>query len=106
MDKQRDKVERPPMVAYAAFEEMVTIHERHVKRLFIGLLVAIILLAASNMAWLWFWSGFDFSEETYSDDYYQTGDGRFNLNVGEQGDVSYGETGLQEDLPQTDNDTP
>lgn len=43
-------------------------------------------------------------DETYSDDYVQTGDGKFNLNVGEQGDISYGNAEVQKDLPEEDND--
>lgn len=104
MDEQRDN--RPPMVAYAAFEEMATINERHIKRLFVGLMVAIILLSASNMAWLWFWSGFDISGDYVEDAYTQEGEGRFNINTGSQGEIYYGETDLQESTSELPNDTP
>lgn len=50
--------------------------ERTIKRLWILLLVLVILLFASNGAWLWYISQYDF--ETYAESYTQDGDG---LNI-------------------------
>jgi hypothetical protein len=61
-------------------------HERTLKRLIIALIVTIVLLFASNMAWLYYESQFD----TYS--YEQDGAGLNNINTGEQGDIYGAET--------------
>lgn len=87
------------VVSYAAFEAMAASNERHIKRLLIALLLAVIMLFVSNLAWLHFWSQFDISGEYVEDGYYQEGDGRMNMNLGEQGAVYYGETELQESAP-------
>jgi len=93
-------------VSYAAYEAMVATNERHIKRLLFSLLLAIILLFTSNVAWLWFWSQFEISSDYAEDIYTQEGEGRFNLNTGEQGDVMYGETDIQESAPEFSNDAP
>lgn len=102
MDEQR---ENTPSVPYYAFESVVSTYERHNKRLFIALVLAIVLFFVSNAMWLYVWNQYNYVDETYSDDYVQTGDGKFNLNVGEQGDISYGNAEVQKDLPQENDDT-
>jgi len=87
MDEKRDN---SPVVSYAAFESMMTANEKHIKRLFIALLITIILLFASNVAWIHFFSQFDFAGDSYSDIYSQDGKGLNNINTGQQGDVDYG----------------
>lgn len=66
-----EQEKRPPAnVPFAAFESMVTIHERHVKRLLVALLITVLLLAASNGAWLYAWTRYDYAsngEETAID---------------------------------------
>lgn len=93
-------------VSYAAYEAMVATNERHIKRLLLSLLIAIILLFASNVAWLWFWSQFEFSDEEYSDIYAQEGEGRFNMNTGTQGDVDYGSPDIYQAVSPQDDDAP
>lgn len=41
-------------------------HERTVKRLLTVLLITILLLVGSNMAWLYVWNQYDFSSESYT----------------------------------------
>lgn len=93
-------------ISFAAFEAMVATNERHIKRLLFALLIAVVLLFASNIAWLHFWSQFEFEGEGYTDVYTQEGEGRFNLNTGTQGDVDYGEADLQADVPQMEYEAP
>ena len=40
-------------------------HERTVKRCIAALIVAVLLLAGTNLAWLWVWNQYDFSSEEY-----------------------------------------
>lgn len=72
---------KPETVPYFAYEGEINRQERHIKRLWIALIVAIILIFASNGAWLLYESLYD----TIS--YSQDGAGLNNINTGEQGDV-------------------
>ena len=71
----------PESVPYFAYEGEISRQERHIKRLWVALIVAIILIFASNGAWLLYESLYD----TIS--YTQDGAGLNNINTGEQGDV-------------------
>lgn len=68
-------------VQYIVFEGELARAERHIKRLWIALIVAIVALLCSNIAWLYYESQF----ETIS--YSQDGAGLNNINTGSQGDV-------------------
>lgn len=68
-------------VQYIVFEGEMARAERHIKRLWIALIVAIVALLCSNLAWLYYESQF----ETVS--YSQDGAGLNNINTGSQGDV-------------------
>ena len=48
------------------WEDYNASHERSVKRFIIALVVAVILLAGSNLAWLWVFNQYDFSSESYT----------------------------------------
>ena len=51
-------------IPYIAFEAEMARHERTIKRLLIALVVAVALVFASNLAWLWFFNQFDYATET------------------------------------------
>jgi hypothetical protein len=68
-------------VPYIVFEGELARAERHVKRLWIALIVVVSALLISNLAWLYYESQF----ETIS--YAQDGAGLNNINTGSQGDV-------------------
>lgn len=73
-------------VPYIVHEGMLVRMERQIKRLWIALIIAIIALAATNLAWIYYESQF----ETVS--YSQDGEGLNNINTGTQGDL-YGTDG-------------
>lgn len=52
-------------VPYIVYESEAARHERTVKRLLIALLVTILLMVGTNMAWLYVWNQYDFSSESY-----------------------------------------
>lgn len=68
-------------VPYIVHEGEMARMERQCKRLWIALIVALSLLAITNLAWLWYESTF----VTVS--YTQDGEGLNNINTGSQGDV-------------------
>ena len=55
-------------VPYIVYEGTIARFERTVKRLIIALIIAVILLFASNMAWLYEWSLYDYSDVTIDSD--------------------------------------
>ena len=63
-------MENPKDVPYIVHESDMTRLERTNKRLFISLLISIILLFLSNVAWLYVWNQYDYVSETttYSQD--------------------------------------
>lgn len=65
-------------------------HERTIRRLLIALVVAIVLLCASNLGWLWFFNQFDFQTETVM---FDTEDGGDNSYIGNDGVINNGEDG-------------
>ena len=52
-------------VPYIVYEGEAARHERTVKRLITALLIAILLIVGSNLAWLYVWNQYDFSSEEY-----------------------------------------
>lgn len=71
-------------VPYVAYEGALARSERMNKRIFIALIVSIVLLFASNVAWIIYEMQF----ETIS--YQQDGEGINNVNSGVQGSLMYG----------------
>lgn len=47
-------------VAYIVYESAMARAERHIKRLIIALVTAVLLLAATNLAWLYAWTRYDY----------------------------------------------
>ena len=47
-------------IPYIAFESQMARNERHIKRIVIALVVAIVLMFASNGLWLWAWLQYDY----------------------------------------------
>lgn len=72
----------PQSVPYIVHESSMARMERHVKRLWISLVVCIAMLFACNASWLIYESQF----ETIA--YEQDGDDINNVNWGEQGDLN------------------
>ena len=72
-------------VPYIVYESEAARHERTVKRLLVALALAVALLFASNMAWLWFFSQFDISDTTVTLDSQDEGTNNY---VGNDGDIT------------------
>lgn len=81
--EEKEKTVKRDAVPYIVYEGTQARNERTIKRLIIALIVSICLIFVSNMAWLWYLSGYDF--ETY--EYTQDGGGT-NI-LGDGNGVSY-----------------
>ena len=66
-------MENPKDVPYIVHESDMNRLERTNKRLFISLLISIIFLFLSNVAWLYVWNQYDYVSETTT--YSQDGEG-------------------------------
>lgn len=71
------------VVPYIVYESAMARSERHIRRLLWTLLVVVILLAATNLAWMHVWESYDYTGYTYSQD----GEG-INL-IGDRNGVDY-----------------
>ena len=74
-------------IPYISFEAEMARHERTIKRLLTALVAAIILLFASNVAWLWFFNQFDYAVETVTQ---ELDSGNANY-IGADGTINNGE---------------
>lgn len=73
-------------VPYIVYESAMARNERHVKRLLISLLITVVLLVVTNLAWMSMWNRYDYSDIDESVDL-RSGNGIANY-IGESGDIS------------------
>lgn len=86
-------MEHPENVSYIVHESALAREERNIRRLIIALVVSILLLFISNVAWLYAWLQYDYvSDETVSVDS-KLGTANY---IGNDGDIYYGEDSSQE----------
>ena len=87
LDEIKQEINNTPnTVPYVVYEGSMARLERQIKRLWIVIIIAITLLALTNLAWLYYESQY----ETIS--YTQDGEGLNNINTGTQGDVNGAES--------------
>ena len=78
-------------IPYVAHEGAMARAERHSRRLVIALVIAILLIFASNAMWLYCWMQYDCSSEEYTVDLDTGEDGNANY-IGQDGDIYNGES--------------
>lgn len=79
-------------VPYVVHESAMARNERHNKRLWVVILVLIGALVASNLAWIVYNSQFEVVEESTETNITQENDSGDNNYIGNNGDITYGET--------------
>lgn len=81
-------------VPYIVYEGTMARFERTIKRLIIVIIVAVVTLFASNMAWLYAWNSYDYEDTSIVVD----GESKGNANyIGASGVINNGESGSQEE---------
>lgn len=57
-------------VPYIVHESAMARNERHIRRLVIALIVAVVMIAVTNIAWLYVWNSYEYvgDSTTYSQD--------------------------------------
>lgn len=78
-------------VPYIVHEAALAREERHIKRLVIALVTAIVLMFLSNAIWIWAWTSYDYASEESTYTYQQDGEG-VNI-VGSGNEVNNGAEG-------------
>lgn len=68
--------ERPNDVPYIVYESAMARSERHLRRVVIALIIAIVMIVVSNVAWMIMWNSYEYVSQTTS--YEQDGEG---LNI-------------------------
>lgn len=68
--------ERPNDVPYIVYEGAMARAERHLRRVVIALIIAIVMIVVSNVAWMIMWNSYEYVSQTTS--YEQDGEG---LNI-------------------------
>lgn len=82
-DNCEPKEQKEIFVPYIVHESGLAREERSIKRLWIVILVLILLLAASNCAWLVYESQFEVVEQSTTIDATQDGTGKNIIGVGD-----------------------
>ena len=75
-------------VPYLVFEGQMARNERSIKRLVIALIIAIVLIFASNAAWLYAWCQYDYG---YTDTVEIESDRGIANYIGNDGEINNGE---------------
>ena len=91
-EKRKVIAQTPKDVPYIAHESAVARLERVIKRLWVLALVLIVLLAASNAAWIWWESQYETIETTITQ---ENADG-YNNYIGNDSDVVNGNADNQD----------
>ena len=88
-EKRKVIAQTPKDVPYIAHESAVARLERVIKRLWVLAIVLIVLLAASNAAWIWYCNQWETVE---SWEITQENESGYNNFIGNDGDIYNGET--------------
>ena len=91
-EKRKVIAQTPKDVQYIVNDGAVARLERVIKRLLVLVLALIILLCASNAAWIWYCNQWETVE---SWEITQENDGGYNNYIGNDGDIVNGETDNQ-----------
>ena len=91
-EKRKVIAQTPKDVPYIAHESAVARLERVIKRLWVLVLALIILLCASNAAWIWWESQYETIETTITQ---ENADG-YNNYIGNDGDIVNGNADNQD----------
>ena len=84
-------------IPYIVFESSMARAERQTKRLTIALVITVILMIASNLAWLYMWNSYEYVGESSIS---VEGEGNANY-IGNDGDITNGESNSEKDeIPQ------
>lgn len=82
-------------VPYIVYEGAMARNERHIKRLVIALVITIIMIVVSNLAWLYVWNSYEYVGEL-SEVSVDSKDGGNANYIGNDGDIINGDSTSEE----------
>lgn len=100
-ESKNENESNPIAVPYIVHESEVSRLERIIVRLWISVIVLIVLLAASNAAWIWYESQWEVVEST---EVTQENEGGTNNFIGGDGDITNGKADSEENTDETTQD--
>lgn len=90
-------MEEQMKVPYIVYESSMARAERQQKRLWIALIVSVVMIVLSNIAWLYVWNSYEYVGESQVS---VEGEGTANY-IGNDGDITNGESdGNKNEVPQ------
>lgn len=85
------------MIPYIVYESAMARSERHLRRLVIAVIISVVMIVVSNLAWLYMWNSYEYVGESSVS---VEGDGTANY-VGNDGDIINGTSDSTEnEIPQ------
>lgn len=95
-------MEEKMTVPYIVHESAMARNERHIRRLVIALVVAVVMIVITNIAWLYVWNSYE-----YVGDSSVSVEGKGNANyIGNDGDINNGEnSGEENQVPKEEKRT-
>ena len=84
-----ERKETVESVPYIVYESAQVRNERNIKRMLIALVLAVVMLFASNLVWIWYINQYDFAN--YEVSTANGGDAYYNELIGD-GQINYGES--------------
>ena len=84
-------------VPYIVHESAVARMERTTKRLVVALVISIVLVFASNIAWLYFWNMYDYESSTSTQLVNVDGKSVIANYIGNNGDINNGKDSSDND---------
>lgn len=86
-------MEEPITVQYVVYESSMARAERQIKRLWISLIISIVMIVLTNIAWLYVWNSYEYVGDTSE----ISVEGQRDANyIGNDGDITNGESGGEE----------
>lgn len=76
-------------VPYIVHESAMARNERTLKRMIVALAITVVLLFATNAAWLYVWNQYDYESEVVTVDSEDGGNANY---IGNNGDINNGES--------------
>lgn len=68
VENSKNHVENPTKIPFIVYEATMARMERHIKRLWIALIIAIISIVLCNVSWLLYINQYDFEDYEYTQD--------------------------------------
>lgn len=89
--------EKPAEVPYIVFEAEQARAERRISRFILTIIICILLIFASNLAWLYAWMQYDYSGSESTESVMVDGKDGIANYIGNDGDITNGEDSSSQD---------